>query len=175
MSRPLATLKVTDREMLMRLTVIVSTLATLALVLGISGCGSSSSSTKATSAGPATSKASRPARIYHLSLTGKSETPAGAPSGTGAAVIAIHGSSTVCWRFAHLHGFTHATFAHLHTGARGKSGNIVVALSTGPALSHKGCVPVKPALIKKIEHNPGGYYVNIHSTKYPSGAVRAQL
>ena len=157
----------------MRLTLFVSTLA--ALALGISGCGSSSSTTKAPSAGPATSKASRPARIYHLKLAGKSESPAGAPNGKGAAVIAIHGSSTVCWRFAHLHGFTHATFAHLHIGARGRSGNVVVALSTGPTLHHQGCVPAKPALIKKIEHNPGDYYVNIHSTKYPGGAVRAQL
>lgn len=157
----------------MRLTLLVSTLATVAL--GAAGCGSSSSSTKAPTSGPSAAKSSRPARIYRVSLTGKAETPAGAPNGRGAAVIAIHGSSTVCWRFAHLHGFAHATFAHLHIGASGKSGNIVVPMSTAPALHHQGCVPVKAALIKAIEHNPGGYYVNIHSTKYPAGAVRAQL
>lgn len=143
--------------------------------LGLAGCGGSTPSVSSSSTPAATAKGTRPARIYHLKLTGKAETPRGAPAGTGAAVIAVHGSSTVCWRFAHLHGFTRATFAHIHRGAPGRAGNIVVALSTGPALHHQGCVPVKPALIKAIERNPGGYYVNIHSTKYPGGAVRAQL
>jgi CHRD domain len=145
------------------------------VVLGAPGCGSSSSSASSATTGPSAAKSTRPARIYRLALAGKAETPPGAPNGRGVAVIAIHGSSTVCWRFAHLHGFTNATFAHLHIGAAGKSGNIVVPLSTGPALHHQGCVPVNPVLIKAIEHNPRGYYVNIHSTKYPGGAVRAQL
>jgi hypothetical protein len=69
--------------------------------------------------------------------------------------IAIHGSSVVCWRFAHLHGFTNATFAHIHVGAKGKSGNIVVPLSPGPRLHQGGCVPVSATLVKAIEHNPG--------------------
>jgi hypothetical protein len=114
--------------------------------------------------------------IYRVRLSGgKAETPPGAPQGTGTAVIAFHGSSLVCWRFAHLHGFLDATFAHIHSGATGKSGNIVVPLSTSPALHHQGCVPVSAALVKAIERHPANYYVNIHSRQYPGGAVRAQL
>jgi hypothetical protein len=86
--------------------------------------------------------------------------------------IAFHGSSVVCWRFAHLHAFTNATFARIDIGVQGKSGNIVVALSTGPRLHHQGCVPVSAKLVKTIEDHPRGYYVNIHSTTYPGGAVR---
>jgi hypothetical protein len=157
----------------MRSKLIVLSLA--AVVLGVAGCGGASSSASSSKSSSPSAKTARPARIYRLALTGKAETPPGAPTGTGAAVIAIHGSSTVCWRFAHLHGFTSATFAHIHLGATGKSGNIVVPLSTGPALHHQGCVAVNPALIRAIERNPHGYYVNIHSTKYPGGAVRAQL
>src|SRR5664279_213938 len=153
----------------------VMVVSLIAGALGIAGCGGSSSSVSSSRTAPATAKGTRPARIYHLRLTGKSETPPGAPAATGAAIIAVHSSSTVCWRFAHLHGFTNATFAHIHLGAPGKAGNVVVPLSTGPALHHQGCVPVKPALIKAIERNPGGFYVNIHSAKYPGGAVRAQL
>lgn len=153
----------------------VMLLSLIAGVLGIAGCGGSSSSASSPKPAPSATKGTRPARIYHLTLTGKAETPAGAPTGTGAAVIAIHGSSTVCWRFAHLHGFTKATFAHIHLGAPGKAGNVVVPLSTGPALHHQGCVAVNATLIKAIERNPRGYYVNIHSIKYPGGAVRAQL
>ena len=120
-------------------------------------------------------KGGGPIRIYRLVLAGKAETPRGAPNGTGAAVIAFHGDSTVCWRFAHLHGFTKPTFAHLHIGAQGKSGKIVVPLSTAPALHHHGCTSVSASLVKAIKRDPSGYYVNIHSAKYPAGAVRAQL
>jgi CHRD domain len=146
------------------------------LMLGVTACGSSSSSSASSSkTGLSAPKGRGPIRIYRLALAGRAETPPGAANGTGAAVIAFHGSSVVCWRFAHLHGFINATFAHIHIGAKGKSGNIVVPLSTGPALHHQGCVPVSGSLVKAIERDPSGYYVNIHSKRYPGGAVRAQL
>jgi len=147
------------------------------LVLGVAACGSSSSSSASSSKTlPSAAKSAGLLRIYRVRLTGgKAESSPGAPQGTGAAVIAFHGTSVVCWRFAHLHGFVSATFAHIHIGAKGKSGNIVVPLSTGPALHHQGCVPVSAALVKAIERHPAGYYVNVHSARYPSGAVRAQL
>lgn len=56
-----------------------------------------------------------------------------------------------------------ATFAHVHLSAKRKTGNIVVGLSTGPALHHQGCVPVTAVLVKAIESHPANYYVNIHS------------
>lgn len=152
----------------MRSRLLVSSLAVLAL--GVTACGSSSSKT-----GASAGKHRGPVHIYRLALAGRAETPPGAPQGTGAAVIAFHGSSVVCWRFAHLHGFTNATFAHIHVGAKGKAGNIVVPLSTGPRLHHQGCVHLSASLVKAVEQNPGDYYVNIHSTQYPGGAVRAQL
>ena len=156
----------------MRLKLLGPTL--VALMLGVAACGGSSSSSS--KASPPGVRAAGPLHIYRVRLIGgKSETPPGPPQGTGDAVIAFHGSSLVCWRFAHLHGFSNATFAHIHVGAKGKSGNIVVPLSTGPALHHQGCVPVSAVLVKAIEGHPGNYYVNIHSKQYPSGAVRAQL
>jgi hypothetical protein len=163
-------------------------------MLGMTACGggsssSSSSSSAATSSSASTStpaattkkakgqkKASVPSRTYRLQLSGKAETPPGAPEGTGAAVIALHGGTLqLCWRFAHLRGFTGATFAHIHRGAKGTSGPIVVPLSTGPKLHHKGCVRTTATMIRAIEKDPHGYYVNIHSRRYPGGAVRSQL
>lgn len=160
----------------MRSKLLVPSLAIL--VLGLAACGSSSSSSSASSSKtlPPAAKSAGPLRIYRVRLTGgKVETPPGAAQGTGAAVIAFHGTSLVCWRFAHLHGFTNATFAHIHIGAKGKSGKIVVALSTAPALHHQGCTRVSAALAKAIERHPADYYVNIHSAQFPNGAVRAQL
>ncbi len=158
----------------MRLKLMVVLLAVS--TLGVAACGGSSSSSTGTSkTGARSATRGRPARVYRLALAGRNETPRGAPKGAGIAVIAVHGRSVVCWRFAHLHGFVNATFAHIHIGAKGRSGNIVVPLSTGPRLHHQGCVSVSSALINAIERRPHSYYVNIHSTAYPGGAVRAQL
>ena len=145
------------------------------LMLGVAGCGNSSRSTNSPTPSSSTAKRSRPAQIYRVALTGTAETQLGAPTGTGVAVIAFHGSSTVCWRFAHLHGFTDATLAHIHLGTTRTSGKVVVPLSTGPRLHHQGCIRATATLVKAIEHNPRDYYVNVHSTTYPAGAVRAQL
>lgn len=155
---------------------LVGPVALLLIGSGTIGCGSTSSSTSGTGGSAAKPKTGVASRTYHLKLTGKAETPPGAPNGTGAAVIALHGSTLrVCWRFSHLHGFQGATFSHIHSGDSGTSGRVVIPLSTVPKLHHKGCVRASPTVMKAIERHPSGYYVNIHSRRYPAGAVRAQL
>ncbi len=147
------------------------------LALGIAGCGSSSSSHHSSTPSSRSSVAgvSAPLRVYRVKLTGVAETPRGAPNGSAAAVIAIHRGPVVCWRFSHLHGFSIATVAHIHTGAKGRTGSVLVPLSSGPRLHHRGCVQASAAAVKAIERHPAGYYVNIHSARYPAGAIRAQL
>lgn len=153
----------------------LTALAFAGITLIVAACGGGSSSSASSASKAAGAGLPGPVRIYRVVLSGLAETPHGAPNGTGDAVIAFHGTSTVCWRFAHLHGFTNATFAHIHAGPRGKAGKIVVPLSTGPRLHHQGCTKATPALVSAIEQKPQDYYVNIHSTQYPGGAVRAQL
>ncbi|MGA2929421.1 MAG: CHRD domain-containing protein [Solirubrobacteraceae bacterium] len=117
-----------------------------------------------------------PSRTYSVKMTGPAETPPGAPKGTASAVITLKGKTLqACWTFSALKGFTHPTFAHIHKGAKGVSGPIVVPLSTGMTFKTKACVAANAAIIDAIEKSPRNYYVNIHSTKYPGGAVRAQL
>jgi len=164
-------------------------------VIGVAGCGSSSSSSSSTSAStPAATTASTAAspstttksaaakvkkavsRTYTLKMIGAAEIPAGAPGGTAKAVVTLSTKTDkVCWTFKSLSGFSNPTFAHIHLGAAGKAGNIVLPLSTGTTLLTKGCVPASATLISAIAANPHGYYVNIHSKKYPGGAVRVQL
>ncbi len=116
-----------------------------------------------------------PLHVYRVTLTGRAETPHGAANGTGDAVIAIHRGSIVCWRFVHLRGFRNATAAHIHAGARGKAGSVLLPLSTGARLHHRGCVQASRVAVTAIERDPPGYFVSIHSLQYPAGAVRAQL
>jgi hypothetical protein len=160
----------------MRSVLVVSTLTAFALSLSACGTGGSGTTGHArTTNGRVHASRSRPTRIYRVHMSGAAELSPRPPHGTGAAVIAFHGDSTMCWRFAHLHGFTDATIAGIHSGAHGQSGSSVVALSTGPRLHHRGCARVSPALSNKIWTEPGHYNVNIESKQYPQGAVRAQL
>jgi CHRD domain len=140
--------------------------------LGIAACGSSGSA----SSGSASSAASgRPTAIYRVPLSGRTEPVAGATQGRGDAIVAFHGDSVLCWRFAHLHGFTAAANGELHAGAPGHAGRLLMTFLAGPRLHHQGCVSVSPALSKAVMKDPSGYYLNIPSARYPAGAVRAQL
>jgi hypothetical protein len=150
--------------------------AAAALVAGLAGCESSGPGAGAEAHGAAIPAAlSRPTEIYRVRLSGAAETPRGPAYGGGVAVIAFHGDSRVCWRFAHLRGFTHPTSAQIQLGTNGQAGQSVIALSAGPRLHHQGCVSVSAALSRRIRARPTGYYVNVHSQQYPRGVVRAQL
>lgn len=70
--------------------------ALAAVTLGLAACGASTVASSAVSG--------RPTTLYTVSMTGAAETPQGAPQGRGVAIIAFHGASKVCFRFAHLHG-----------------------------------------------------------------------
>jgi hypothetical protein len=177
----------------MRSRVLIPSLAVA--LIGVAGCGSSSSSsssstsastsarttastpaTTGTTTKPAVAKAKKAlSQTYTVKMTGAAETPAGAPNGTAKAVVTLSTKlGKACWTFKSL-SVSNPTFAHIHVGVAGKSGNIVLPLSTGSTLKTKGCVPASATLISQIAANPHGYYVNIHSKQYPSGAVRAQL
>ena len=70
--------------------------------------------------------------------------------------------------------------AHIHVGAAGSPGPIVVMLfmeNFAGTDSTSGCVEdVDRALVKAIRKDPSGYYVNVHSLpSFPGGAVRGQL
>ena len=150
-------------------------IASLAVIgLAVTGCGASSSSSSSTAASRRSDR-SAPSHIYRLRLTSAAERPPRAPNAIGDAVIALHGDRKLCWRFSHLRGFSGATQAAIHVGSAGKSGNVLVALSTGPRLHHRGCVGVGASVVEAIASNPQRYYVNIQSVRYAGGAVRAQL
>ena len=108
-------------------------------------------------------------------MLGSNEVPKGAPKGSGKAVITLNaGTRKVCWTFSNVKGISKVNASHIHKAAKGKSGPVVVAFFTG-ALKMKGCVKASKAVITAIEKKPTAYYVNIHTAKYPAGAIRGQL
>jgi hypothetical protein len=77
------------------------------------------------------------------------------------------------------------TLAHIHTGASGVAGGILVntGLSAAAAISTpagsgsftSSSVTVEAATINSIVANPAGFYFNVHTSLNPSGVVRGQL
>lgn len=79
----------------------------------------------------------------------------------------------MCWTFK-VKGLDTVNAAHIHKAPKGKSGNVVVAFFASK-LKAKGCVAAPKAVVAAIAKNPTAYYVNIHTNKYPAGAIRGQL
>ena len=113
-------------------------------------------------------------KTYTVSMTGKAESPKGAPNGKGTARIKVEASKgELCFRLS-WSGIGTPTAAHIHQGKRGVAGPVVIPIFGGTP-KHSGCVKASKSLLGKINKNPGGYYVNIHNVKFPGGAIRAQL
>jgi hypothetical protein len=114
--------------------------------------------------------------LFATVLTGAAEAPGpGDPDGIGAAAIVIDTETDrVCWLIAVKRITLPATAAHIHVGAAGVAGPVVVGLSPPNALGFSfGCTTSSAA--DAIVANPSGYYVNVHNADFPAGAVRGQL
>jgi hypothetical protein len=67
------------------------------------------------------------------------------------------------------------TAAHIHTGAVGASGPVLVPLAAPANGASKDCATLDKEKIADILKNPANYYVNVHNAEFPDGAVRGQL
>jgi hypothetical protein len=103
---------------------------------------------------------------------------AGDPDGRGAATLLVHGNGKVCFTIVVTH-IGKPIAAHVHKAAAGLNGPVIIPLkapSTGNPGTVGGCVDgISKTLISDLERERGNYYVNVHTTDYPNGAVRGQL
>ena len=121
--------------------------------------------------------ASAGGRPLSTDLSGAEEVPPADPDGTGFARITLNsGTGEVCWSITASDITLPATAAHIHEAPAGVNGDIVVTLSppdeSGTA---SGCTIADSSLVRDIRKNPAEYYVNVHTTDYPGGAIRGQL
>jgi hypothetical protein len=128
----------------------------------------------ATDAAPASAHHRR--RSVSTILTGAKEAPnPGDPDGLGvAAVLVSVPQRRVCYLIA-VTGIRPATMAHIHRGAVGVAGPIVVTLTAPTRGMSNGCVRVTRRLAAEIAHTPHRFYVNVHNTPFGAGALRGQL
>jgi hypothetical protein len=82
-------------------------------------------------------------------------------------------SAVISWRltFSRLTG--KAVAAHIHRGARGKAGAVIVPLCAPCKSGAHGQATVGASVLNTLES--GRAYVNVHTKKNPAGEIRGQL
>jgi hypothetical protein len=115
-------------------------------------------------------------RVLNVRLRGEVESPAGDPVATGTASVRLRaGQGQVCYRIAAVN-LPPAAAAHIHRGAAGVSGPVIIPLATPNAAGIvDGCASAPRALVASILAAPASFYVNVHTAEFPAGAVRGQL
>ena len=111
------------------------------------------------------------------SLTGLQEVPGpGDPNGTGTATVRVNpAEGQVCWTL-NVRDIDTITVAHIHRGAAGTAGQPVMTLTTPDSAGRsEGCAAVDQAVARDMAGQAFNYYVNVHTTAFPTGAVRGQL
>lgn len=107
-----------------------------------------------------------------LSLSGAQEVPpvSVAGSGSGSFTIADDGSVTGSVTTTGVQG----TMAHIHMGARGANGPVIVPLTkNGDTYSAPQGAKLNDAQLQAFK--AGNLYVNVHTAQNKGGEVRAQL
>jgi len=114
--------------------------------------------------------------VLAAEMTGAEENGGGEMQAMGTAAIVINtATNEVCYDLM-TENLSQPTAAHIHKGAKGQDGDVVVPFTApnekGVAV---GCVKDDKGVIADILKNPQGYYVNIHTSAFPKGAIRGQL
>ena len=142
----------------------------------ISGCSDNPAVNTPENAGSSLQDLVKGGRPLSTVLTGAAEVPGpGDPDGVGTASLQLNqGQGTISYEITVTNIGT-TTAAHIHSAPVGVAGPVVVPLTPPTGGFSSGTVNVDPELIKAIRQNPDAYYVNVHTTDFPAGAVRGEL
>lgn len=165
-------------------------IAALVLVAMVAGCGRSRTATDFDESGLLSGGAGRraPTSAFDggtvgqlfpgVELTGAGEVPGpGNLDALGSVeVVVVEERSEVCVEIV-VRGLDEPTAAHLHEAAIGEAGDVVLGLPapTDEKGAVDACVSAEPDVLERLQREPAGFYVNVHSALFPDGALRAQL
>jgi hypothetical protein len=163
---------------------LAATIISVLVAAGLGACGGGDDKDKNTkvttqSSTPGGTKTEGTAVSLKAALSPAEEIPGpGVKDGVGAALITVSGTK-VCSELKSTMG-EKPTKAHIHKGAKGASGPVVVDLMPAftpgeSAYQSNTCVDTPADVASQLIGDPGAYYVNIHSDGHPDGAMRGQL
>jgi hypothetical protein len=146
--------------------------AAAAAALAAGGCGGDDDGGEATTTTTTAAAAPR-VTVLTAALTGNAARPRGPAAGHGTATLRIDlRRSRACWTLS-VSGVDRPISAHVHAGAAGEIGDVVIPL--GDRYARRGCVLSVRKALREVLAAPGAYYVNVHTNKHLTGAVRGQL
>jgi CHRD domain len=118
------------------------------------------------------------AKVLTATLTGDGEATHVDSDGVGVATVTIDRRKKVLCYDISLTGIKPTLF-HIHEGAAGVNGPVVVDFTTfgqDVRKQSRGCTRhVAKGLLRDIQANPENFYVNVHTAANPGGELRGQL
>lgn len=137
-------------------------LVSCVILLLISACGGGSNTSDTS---PVT---------YTSVLTGANEVQAVVSTGTGTGTATLNTSTRVLSGSVQLTNLT-ATFAHIHQGASGTNGSVIVTLTDQG--NGTWAVPASTVLTEAqaAAFTTNGLYFNVHTLANPNGEIRGQI
>jgi len=137
-----------------------------------------------------------PVQEFQATLAGSNEVPPVTTSATGSVQLAVTLDTFLIYRLD-VAGIDSPTVAHMHEGAAGVGGAIIVTLYAGPTkgLAFTGELVGSQLKASQLTQLPAGYgadpkarldslialmrsggvYVNVHTRVNPGGAIRGQV
>ena len=109
----------------------------------------------------------------HVSLSGKNEVPPNDSMASGMGMVSVAADGAVKVRI-HVSGME-PTAAHIHMGAAGANGPVIVPLDKQGSDTFVSKADAKLNADQLAAYKAGRTYVNVHSAKLPGGEIRAQL
>jgi CHRD domain len=118
-------------------------------------------------------------------LVGATEVPGPGDADGFGFFAAVTKGNKLCYVVT-AHKIRPATLAHIHAGPAGVAGGIVVALRAPTKGFAADCITTVPedqntmdtltaSELTAIKADPSQFYVNVHNTPFPAGAIRGQL
>lgn len=108
-----------------------------------------------------------------VALSGANEVPSVTTSASGSGTVTV-GSDCSVKAMIMVTGMT-ATAAHIHQGAAGSNGPVIVPFTKSGDNHFMAPEGAKMNEAQCAAYKAGNTYVNVHSAKNPPGEVRAQL
>jgi hypothetical protein len=108
-----------------------------------------------------------------VTLSGEQEVPAVTTSASGGGTITINPDMSVSGSVT-TKGVA-GTMAHIHNGAAGKNGPVIIPLTKSGADTWSVPAGAKLTDAQNAAFKAGDLYVNVHSAEHKGGEIRGQL
>ncbi len=112
---------------------------------------------------------------FTASAVGANEPQGGADDANAKGTFRIDtDAGKLCYSIT-ANGLKDAAAMHIHKGAAGVEGPVVIPLDQAKIGAGEVCATAKAALLEDIMADSAGFYLNVHTPKFAAGAVRDQL